>query len=841
MKDFLKNQSKPLWKPSIFGEGLRQLRLLGIVYTAISVVMLLLSFLDYYDYGGDYQKQYFISGGISGGVDEVVIMLVISSTIFIVAASLYLMRFLRSAKARDFYCSTPNSVGTVWLNFAAAVYAWNLIGLLAAYVPLTLLMMIQDVKSFGMCLQMFVGNFTFSLMVFGFTMLAVILTGRLINAIASIIGFAFTPALLWSVYHAALIEYFTEFGFLRFPNGLTCPDPFGRLLEAFDMYYGFSTYSASQFDTPFDVFCSGGTIFYCLVMGILYFAAAFLFASIRTGDTAGRPFVNKAAHFIALMALVVPTVSIGTHMMTSILLRNGKLWGWRDVYLEEIVFAMAMIILLVLGFSWLSELLYTFDIKHSHRTLKYLPIPVVIAAILAGIGYAQTAADMTTTVEPKDVDSFTLVRNNYLDDNLAIFRLHDTYGRTVTEKSSFKDAETINYVTKQINDFVKLYQEDTKRAYRAVEDEDIYGDDYDYYIDDEEYSADNDDINYINIQLNLKNGKTVTRSVKFDKAHREQMAAAIENDKEYMKQFLTLPDADRLNISIGVDGDDTIGAAEVTEIYKAFLKEYNALSNEEKFRYLKNNLYSDYDEYEYGYSDPAVTEPQTVSLDEAEEATETETSGVVSKSDVKLVSKSYEVGDYVIENSDFYNTTDGLGEHTFQLDIEGYADGHLYDEKYHFTQTLRFGTKTMPETHALTVKICNAKIPETLKAIEKTANDTKSAGWIQIRADYYGDKQETYVCYDQYSHTYERWYDNYTVDDYEDYYDEETDQYRQRKLETIEVDSNAMVAKLLSDAAATGESVDFTKPYCEVIVNIHRNRQTSTNNFFIQTEFEMIH
>ena len=49
MKDFLKNQSKPLWKPSIFGEGMRQLRLLGIVYTAISVVMLLLSFLDYYD------------------------------------------------------------------------------------------------------------------------------------------------------------------------------------------------------------------------------------------------------------------------------------------------------------------------------------------------------------------------------------------------------------------------------------------------------------------------------------------------------------------------------------------------------------------------------------------------------------------------------------------------------------------------------------------------------------------------------------------------------------------------------------------------------------------------
>lgn len=839
MKDFLKNQSKPLWKPSIFGEGMRQLRLLGIVYTAISVVMMLLSFVDFYDYRGDYQKQYFISGGISGHADGIVICIAVISTIFIVAASLYLMRFLRSAKARDFYCSTPHSVGTIWLNFAAALYAWNLIGLLAAYVPFTLLMMIQDVKSFGMCLQMFVGNFTFSLMVFGFTMLAVILTGRLINAIAAIIGLAFTPALLWATYHTALIEYFTAFGFLKYPNGITCPDPFGRLLEAFDLYYGFSTYSAAQIDTPFNVFCSGETIFYCLVMGLLYFAAAFLFASIRTGDTAGRPFVNKAAHFIALMALVVPTVSIGTHMMTSILLRNGKLWGWRDTYLEETVFEIAFIIILVLGVCWLAELLYTFDIKHSHLSLKYLPIPVVIAAILAGIGYAQTAADMTTTVEPKDVDSFTLVRNNYLDDNLAIFRLHDTYGRTVTEKSSFKDAETINYVTKQINDFVKLYQEDTKRAYHAVEDEDIYGDDYDYYNDDEEYSAGNDDINYINIQLNLKNGKTVTRSVKFDKAHREQMAAAIENDKEYMKQFLTLPDADRLNISVGIDGNG-INADEATEIYKAFVKEYNALSNEEKFRYLKNNLYSDYDEYEYGYSDPAVTEPQTVSLDEAEEATETETSGVVSKSDVKLVSKSYEVGDYVIENSDFYNTTDGLGEHTFQLDIEGYADGHLYDEKYHFTQTLRFGTKTMPETHALTVKICNAKIPETLKVIEEAASNKKSAYWIQIRADYYSDKQNAYVCYNQYYLTYERWYDDYTVDDYEEYYDKETDEYKQRKLETVEVDSNAMVAKLLSDAAATGKSVDFTKPYCEVIVTIHRNRQTINNNFFIQTEFEMI-
>lgn len=836
MKNFLKNYSKPGFRPSIFGEGMRQLRLLGIIYAVVCAVLCLLEVFDNSFFNdADFQKAYTVPVSVLSYFDEFAVMMAVASVIFIVAASLYIMQFMRTAKARDFYCSTPHSVGTVWLNFAAAVYVWHLIGLLAGYVLFSLILMTQDIKLFGLCLQAFAGNFAFSLMVFGIVMLSVTLTGRIVNTIATTVGLALLPSMLWADFHAALMNYFHMFSFIRYPEGLTCPDPFGWLLAALGLYEEANTYANNAYLDGFQCFCSGQAILYCLVMGILYFAAAFLFASIRMGDTAGRPFVNKPAHIISFLALTAPIICFAAQLASNFF--TVKIGYFGTYYINELILEYGLAIVVILALCWLSELLLTFDLRHAHRALKYLSVPVLAAALLVGCGYAAFSAEMTTTVDAEDVESFTLVRNASLDDSLAIFRLSDSYGRTVTETGRFKDADTIQYVTAKINDYVSLYQKDPEKAFLQNEEYyEAYG--YDEY--DEGELTEN--INYINIKLNLKNGKSITRTVPFDDAHVAKLAAAIENDKAYMKRFLSLPDGDKLNINVNAEG---LTPSEATEIYKAFVDEYNAMSDEAKLAYLKANLYSDYNAYDYQYYDPVQTDPVTTAAVEEKAVTTAES---VSYTDITLVSKSHEAGDYIIDYCYYHKGEGGLsGTHALDISIDGYADGHLYDYNYYFNETFVLTLETMPNTHALIVKTCNAKIPELLASFSENRDSLDVA---YLTADYVTKEEDVTLHYDLVTKRTAKYYTDYAEDyvdgEYDEdweYYDSETGEHKPRniKTETIEVDTQAMIDKLLKDAAATGESVDFSKPYCELVAYAGKNgRDKIQQQYFIQTEFEVM-
>ena len=813
MKDFFRNYVKPQPSKALFLEGMRQLKLPGIVYAAVMALTVLLVNMDI-GRGSEYVRHYMMDISVDFAFESVVAIAVLSG-FFLFGATLYLSHFLRSGKSRDFYGAAPYSFGTVWLNFAGAVYAWNLIGIAAGHLMHTVFMMFRDPKTIGLCLQAFAGNAAFSLTLFGIMTLSVTLTGRILNALATMAGLAALPSTVWAAFHSTMINFYSFFGFVRQPSGGHCPDPIAYLMEACDFMR--TVYSYRDVPPLFEILCSGSAIVYDVVMGLLYLAAAVLFASVRTGDTAGKPFVNKPAHLLALLAVTLPVCCwiasqsgiLGRHLVYTL--------SGRDVY----AYGAAGLVLLC-GFTvlvWLCELLFTFRLKTSVLALKYLPVPIAAAMVITGIGYLADSAEFTTKINPDQVVSFTLPYNASLDDHLAIFRMADSYGRTVTEDARFTDREVIEYAAAWINQYVEDWQENPRQFYHQkvmMGDYSSMGDSYQEY-DDGQIGASSQ----INIRLNLKNGGSITRTVLFDQPHRDQLEKAITGDKTFMQSFLAMPYAAKLNIGmewVGMTEDD------VTAIYKSFVEEYNAMDDAQKLNFLKQELYADYNE-------SLDNEAHLPTVSESDTTAETSDPNQKRRRTV-LVSQSYRKGDYIIDQCEII-PGNSLQSPSFCLDIYGYAERHLYQSGYSFSQIFQIDAQRFPKTHALVVKRANDRLPAVLETIEDHAAEMN---YLDVGAAYHG--ADTFTDLDFYyrtNHMTEEW-----VDESHEYWEEgnwdDDGNYVEYEIETVKVDSNAIVRQLLADAKATGDTVDFSKPYCILYIRANDRNRAVSGQFFVQTE-----
>ena len=817
MKKFFTNHTAPKLKLSIFLEGMRQLKFPGIIYIIIAAFQVFLLPSTFYD-GIIYQKQYVLTEYIDFYFEAYILYAAFLSAMFIFGAMLYMSHFMRSGKARDFYCSTPNSVGTIWLNFSASVFAWTVMGICVSHLPNTIVMLVRDVKTLACCMQALAGNIVFAFMILSIMMLAITLSGRIINVLMTVAGLVFVPFTLWGSFNSWVNAYYSNFGFVTYPEGFYLCDPLSIFLNEITGHV--FVYNGIYYDdfNILEIFSSANAILFCLLMGVIYVAVSLLFASVRTGDTAGSPFVNKTAHVVSLLSVILPVCCLLTSLLPNII-SGFWLFGYR-LNIDDCLYSIVAAILIVAIFAaafWICEFLFTFDAKHSHRAYKYLPIPVVISLVILGAGYLCRNAEFKTTVDVNDVESFSLVRNENLDDSLAIFRLEKTYGRTVTEDSSFKDPEIIKYIASYINDYVEFYNKNSKSAFDKASD-----------LNEQRYGG-TSDVQMISVALNLRNGKKITRSIPFDKKHIEQMEAAITSDKEYMNKFLALPDSEKLNIDFEITG---LTSKEATAIYDCFIEEYRAMSDEQKLNYMKKSLYSNYSFDSVDTEMPEVTVGENVSDSDV---------GTVGKenpvSDIKLVSKSYKPGDYYIQGCQIVPGTLEAGD--FILEIGGYEEGHLYESNYFFDQNMVIDMATFPKTYAFIVKTCNSKIPKILDTLNDVDYDDYC--YVDISADYFGTQKCATISYSLVtSNNYDYAESESNQYWYGEYYDEYDGEYKSVDVQTVTVDSSAMVKKLLSDAASTGDSIDFSKPYCKVTIRIFNIKHDVERDFYVQTDFKPI-
>ena len=323
---------------------------------------------------------------------------------------------------------------------------------------------------------------------------------------------------------------------------------------------------------------------------------------------------------------------------------------------------------------------------------------------------------------------------------------------------------------------------------------------------------------FITLRLNLKNGKQLYRTVAFDQKHIKCLASAILSDSDFMKKFLTMPAADKINV--GFDGIEGMTGDEAVAVYKSFTEEYNSLSDAEKLDFIKSCVMRD----SFSYN----AEEETTDEDEIP-APET-----VSPTELNLISKSKKPGDYAILESYFNekSTEDGV-----DLRIAGYPEGELYNVEHYFNQSLLIDSKRFPKTIALIVRTCNAKFKNIPDRVKASVMD-EVYRFYDFDANYYSNGNSLTVLYVYLNGNGETNADLNVPGRRTGSYDED----EKVLYKDIEVDSNEMIERLFKDTAAT-ETIDFTKPYCKFTWNNSESRRSDLPRhltFYAQTDFPSI-
>ena len=810
LKNF-KKADLPVFKKSLFFEGLRQLRAPGIAYSVIAAILTLRFVLPGLC-NDEYAHTYTLADTLESQTGEAPIFIFLLASFFAVLAVFYITNFMRSAKARDFYCAAPHSHGTLWLNFVGSALAWTAAGVLAFFLMCCAILMPFDPKVIGALFFVACNVFASVLMVFGMAVLAVTLTGRLVPALATLAGFSALSMSLKIAFNGGWSSVFAKFNLVTKASDLEMYDPIYFILRR--MFLSFS-YNNLYSLTIYRLFSSWQTIGYGLLVGAVMLAIASVFATIRTGDTAGKAFVNELAHVISLTAVTLP---IGTGI-SYFFFKVCENVVYRNRYATFVIdgsgiFPFILSVLFVAGGFWALELLLTFDVKNAHRAVKYLPIPVAVTMAALLLGFFGMRAEFNTVPAADEVESFTLVRNDILPDELAFLRMKETFGRTVTDEAAFNDAETIRYVTGIMKELSDKNGHDLQKAYNSptIWDSENSGR-YNYNANHDGYGNP-----FITLRLNLKNGKHLYRTVAFDEKHIKGLESAILSDSDFMKKFLTLPAADKINV--GFDNVEGMTGDEAVAVYRRFAQEYNALSDAEKIDYIKSCVMDDYNRYETegsAYDEEALPEPETVSPTE-----------------LNLISKSKKPGDYAIVESHFNekSTEDGV-----DLWIAGYPEGELYNVEHYFNQSLLIDSKRFPKTIALIVRTCNAKFKNIPDRVKASVMD-EVYRFCDFDANYYSNGNSLTVLYVYLNGNGEANADLNVPGRRTGRYDED----EKVLYKDIEVDSNEMIERLFKDTAAT-ETIDFTKPYCKFTWNNSESRRSDLPRhltFYAQTDFPSI-
>ena len=810
----IKNFNKamlPKFNKSLYFEGLRQLRIGGIALAVLVALGTAREYLGTISFNTErgFPLHYALAQEIDTLFSGPAWLVFILCSMFAVISAFVLTTFTRSTKARDFYYATPHSGGTLWLNFAAACLTWIAAGAGSFLLVSCLFLMPFDAKIFGVCLFIACNVLAAVFMVFGMAMLAVSLTGRLINALVNLLALSALSTCVKIAFSAGYNVVYSGFRLVVPSSELYEYDPVFHIYERVFFDYGGS--SLIEFNAEFGIFASWSTVGYCLLWGCVMLAAAAFFMTIRTGDSVGKPFVNGAAHAISLTTDYFP-VSV----VVAVILREVTLsLHWNGIVIDgQSIINGVLYLLIIFGCCWGLELLLTFDWKHSHRSFRLLPIPIVLALAIMTVGFLEINAEFNTTPAADEVESFTLTRNDSLPDELVMFRLRDTLGRWVTDEAEIRDSAIIEYATAQLKELSDEYGHDFDKAYNGR-----------YSLLEYDDAPKRKDERLISIRLNLKNGKSITRLIGFDEEHIKALQNAFLSDSEFMKEFLSLPAADQVNAVVdeayGLTGEET------KEIYKTFLTEYNALSDEEKLAFMREAM----------ELSSRMNAEEDIDAEEAPAETVTPT-------DISLISQSKEVGQYGITMSYLTENNENY-DPSLRISINGYPTGHLYEYAKRYDYSLCVSSKSFPKTIALIVRSCNAKFTDAQKQFKASAESEKNMDYRMI------DLAVTYITKDK---TLDVEYVmligtkpeedilNYKGKKKEqlDYYDEyDSDDEPDPIIREIEVDSDAMVRRLFEDIQTT-ETIDFTKPYADIGWYKKVDGDFKQFTFFAQTDFPSV-
>ncbi|MBQ8287765.1 MAG: hypothetical protein IJX76_03220 [Clostridia bacterium] len=538
----------------LYLEGIKKSRLQGITISAIVTALTaliplvrLLSPTVYYEQG--YEPSIEI---ISPSHFALPMLLLLFLTPIL---TLSMFSFLNKRNESDFYHSIPFTRPCVYFSFLASVLTWLTVTLAASLALTTVLWCFVPYTAFSVTtpLLLFGTYFLATLLLTGFTALAMTLTGTLISNLlifALLFGFVRISGALFVV----CLEN-------QFPLMITELTPGRLLLPEFNMPLALLLVLFTGDESS--AFSNAPLWIYTAVISILLIAAGCFFYTKRRSEMAGKSAPNRILQHIYRCAVALP--------MTFLIVFYA---------LETDFDSQGIIILTVLTLIvyYLYEILTTKRLKNCLKASLFLPV-LLVGGLLFG-GGVTIASNVAASYAPDadELKSVSIYRGS------SYYYSDRSYQNLKTQAVEITDPKVLEFVADKLAEMkaivsdkgVDAYQYPNRRHEIAYYEGDVYDEDAFAYADP------------ITLKITEKSGRVCGRTFRLTTADYSRLITLFIETKEYEDAFLSLPAKDEI-LEYGLP--DVYDSDTQEKIWDCFANEYNALTREKKVEYMSSRSY----------------------------------------------------------------------------------------------------------------------------------------------------------------------------------------------------------------------------------------------------------
>lgn len=546
---------KKLFDLTLYWDGIKQLRMIGIIFT---VIMELEAILVPISNAIDLRQR--MTGSSwdptqntpqTLGFIDVHPLIVLSYCLFIPLMMLYLFHFLNKRNSSDFYHAIPNTRLSLFFSFMAAVLTWAFFAILlssaSSLIGFWFLREYFSINLVNMGVMLF-NTAAACLFVAGAIGIAMSITGTTLSNILVSLLIIFTPRLLLVVFTTTLTDLLP---ILSSSHWIPPLDPQYNVVT--NLIFGAFSGTATESLTFF-----GGGV-YTMIVGVLYISLAALLFRIRKSEKAGQAAVNRVLQTVfrliaSMLVCLFPAVSIVNSMLNP-----------HQVHYESDLFSYFVLYLIAVLVYLLYELVTTRKWREILRSLPALPILVGLnLAFIFGIVGAYHSA-LSIRPQPEDIQSVSIVdseRNRSYQMNSHEYGYYSlAYFHMRTSDVRHTDKELIQVISDRL-----------RLTCDAIENQRI-----------NYYSYGDSDFQWQQVIIRMP-GRTIHRNILLDTASLERIASRLSESAAYRDAYLNLPEAESNMVNIG-----NLTAKQSQEVYRTMRREVAQLDFETWYTYLNNS------------------------------------------------------------------------------------------------------------------------------------------------------------------------------------------------------------------------------------------------------------
>ncbi|MCD8299978.1 MAG: hypothetical protein LUC41_02180 [Clostridiales bacterium] len=543
---------KKIFDIHLYREGLRQLKLTGLIYTFLLVLLAVLPTLS--EVIGSSVGLY------NEGFFDVFPYAVLVYCLFAPLMALTLFHFLTERNSCDFYHSIPQTRTCLFVSYTLSVLTWSLAmqwgtTLLATALhlcfPNVFFINVAGILRYSVQVSAAV------VFVLGAVLLGISLTGTVFTNVVVALLIIFVPRGLMLTLQQTVggtLTVVTESHYLSF---------FGN---DWNVVTGgiFGAFTGSG-DAVFASFAAGA---YTFAIGIAYMILACLVFNRRKSEAAGNAALGSRMQAVirlipATVFCLIPDVIIFGYMARNISVDRTDIFTLFELYLVGVII------------YFLYELVSTRKWKN---VAKAAPGLVILAAVnliiifgMAGmqkgvLSFSPTADEIDYVCIPGG-SAFSYSSGDYIGNEIGEIEITD---ENIRELVAERLAEGIAIDTSW----------------------------------DDGYSSRNLSGNYREVLISSKGRKKV-RQINVTSADLKMMAEALTNNEEVRNIYMDLPDAGDPGVSISMDAND-IGTEGAAAVYEALKQDMKNMGFEEWYLYC-TDTYSDSGSYEWSYDVVTLT------------------------------------------------------------------------------------------------------------------------------------------------------------------------------------------------------------------------------------------